>query len=391
MPFTRSFHYQVTTEIDFGPGALSRLGTAAKRFSNRVFLATMTYIPAAATAIDILKGSGLEVVEFDMIPQHPKTETIERGVSIAKEHRCGVFVGLGGGSSMDTAKAVALGMTNPGPVWDYTMAMGERARQVKAKVPPIIAVPTTAGTGSEVSHSASIANPETREKSPIRSPAIGPTLAIVDPELTVSMSRELTASTGFEAFCLSFEKLLAPQSFPFVDAMAEEAMRGIVRNLARAMDEPKDLEARSVMLWESTQGGLCDLAGLGDTGLHAFSLPLSSLFDMPRGEALALCMPIVLPVFAKLRPDKVAHLHRVFADKAEAAAFLSPKKSAEIVIRSMGDWLRSIGLARTLGSFGIRAEQLKELAALIDRDRLRRAWGREVSRSEVEELYHRSL
>ncbi len=391
MPFRREFHYQVTTEIDFGPGALAHLGAAAKSYSDRVFLATMTYIPAAAAAIDIMRDAGLDVVEFDMIPQNPKTDTIERGVAMARERRCGVFVGLGGGSSMDTAKAVALGMNNPGPVWDYTMAMGARARPITEKVPPIIAVPTTAGTGSEVSQSASITNPETRQKSPIRSPLIGPVRALVDPELTVSMPRELTASTGFEAFCLSFEKLLAPESFPFIDSMAEEAMRGVVGNLGKAMSDPKDLEARSVMMWESTQGGLCDLAGLGDTGLHAFSLPLSALLDLPRGEALAACMPIVLPVFARLRPDKVAHLHRVFAEKDEQAAFLSEKKSSEIVVRRMGEWLQSIGLAGRLGSYGVKPEHLKELARAIDVDRLNRAWGREVSRSEVEELYHSNL
>jgi alcohol dehydrogenase class IV len=173
--------------------------------------------------------------------------------------------------------------------------------------------------------------------------------------------------------------------------MAEEAMRGIVRNLIKAMDDPKDLEARSLMMWESTQGGLCDLAGLGDTGLHEFSLPLSALFDLPRGQSLALCMPIVLPEFTRLRPDKVARLHRIFADKEEEVAFLSDKKSSEIVIKSMGEWLKSIGLAGRLSAHGVRAEQLKDLADVINLDRLRHAWGREVSRSEVQELYHRNL
>jgi alcohol dehydrogenase class IV len=391
MPFARPFHYQVTTEIDFGPGALSRLGEAAKRYSDKVFLSTMTYIPAAATAIDVLRAAGLEVVEFDMVPQNPRTDTIEKGAAIARESRCGVFVGLGGGSSMDTAKAVALRMKNPGPVWQYTTALGDKARPVRGEVPPIIAVPTTAGTGSEVSQSASITNPDTRQKSPIRSPLICPVHAIIDPEVTVSMNRELTASTGFEAFCLSFEKLLAPRSFPFVDAMAEEAMRGVVRNLRRAMDEPRDLEARSLMMWESTQGGLCDLAGLGDTGLHAFSLPLSALFDLPRGEALAACMPIVLPEFARLAPDKVAHLHRVFAEKDEQAAFLSARKSAEFVIKGMNDWLAGIGLNKRLGAYGIRADHIRDLAASIDIERLRLSWGREVSLSEIQDLYRRNL
>jgi len=391
MPFSRGFHYQVTTEIDFGPGVISQLGAVARRYSPRVFLATMTYIPAVPMVLDILKDAGLEVTAFDMIPQNPKTDTIERGVSLARERRCGVFVGLGGGSSMDTAKAVALGINNQAPVWEYTMAMGAQMRPVAADVPPIIAVPTTAGTGSEVSQSASITNPETKQKSPIRSPKIGPVHALVDPELTLSMPKDLTASTGFEAFCLSFEKFCAPQSFPFIDSMAEEAMRGVVRTLRRAMDEPKDLEARSVMMWESTQGGLCDLAGLGDTGLHAFSLPLSALFDLPRGEALAACMPIVVPEFARLRPDKVARLHRVFAEKEEQIAFLSDKKSCEVVIKGMGEWLKTIGLANRLSTFGVRTEHLKELAGAIDLERLRVAWGRDVSRSEVEELYRRNL
>jgi alcohol dehydrogenase class IV len=214
---------------------------------------------------------------------------------------------------------------------------------------------------------------------------------VIDPELTVSLPRALTASTGFEAFCLSLEKFLAHESFPFVDAMAEEAMRGVVHNLGRAMDNPRDLEARSVMMWESTQGGLCDLAGLGSIGLHAFSLPLSALLDLPRGESLALCMPIVLPEFAHVRPDKVARLARVFAEDDEEVPFLAQREACDLVIRRMGEWLKSIGLAGRLGLHGVTAETVGELAASIDLVRLKRSWGREVTRAEVKELYGRNL
>jgi len=331
------------------------------------------------------------VAAFDLVPQNPRVDTIERGVAVAKERGCGVFVGLGGGSCMDTAKAVALMMHNGGSVWDYTLAGAKGEPRISGEVPPIIAVPTTAGTGSEVSQSASITNPLTRQKSPIRAPEIGPRHAVVDPELTVSLPRNLTATTGFEAFCLSFEKFLASESFPFVDSMAEEAMRGVVKNLRKAMDDPRNLEARSVMLWESTQGGLCDLAGLGGIGLHPFSLPLSAHLDLPRGDAMALCMPIVLPQFARLRPEKTARLARVFAAEDEDVPFMSPKEACELVLRRMGEWLKQIGLAGRLSQHGVTAKSIPELAAGVDLERLKRAWGRDVSRSEVEELYSRNL
>jgi alcohol dehydrogenase len=391
LPFLRNFHYQVNTEIDFGPGIVTRLASIAKRYSNRVFLATMTYIPAVPRILDLMKDAGLEVASFDMIPVNPRIETMERAAAVARDGGCGVFMGLGGGSSMDTAKTAALMMNNPGPLWEYSVAMGEKMRPIQGEVPPIIAVPTTAGTGSEVSQSASLTNPDTCQKSPIRSPKIAPRHAVIDPELTVSLPRNLTASTGFEAFCLSFEKFLAAESFPFVDAMAEEAMRGVVRYLQKAMDDPKNLEARAVMMWESTQGGLCDLAGLGGIGLHAFSLPLSALLDLPRGESLALCMPIVLPEFARVRPDKVARLARVFAENDEEVPFLSNKEACDLVIRRMGEWLKKIGLAGKLGQHGVKTATIRELAASIEVERLKRSWGRSVTRAEVEDLYSRNL
>jgi alcohol dehydrogenase class IV len=288
---------------------------------------------------------------------------------------------------MDAAKVIAFMTTHPGNAWEYTIEMGERARRITGEVPPIVAVPTTAGTGSEVSQSSSITNPSTRQKSPIRSPRIGPLYAVVDPELTVPMPKGLTASTGFEAFCLSFEKFLAPESFPLIDSLAEAAMKGVVRNLKKAMDDPRNLEARSVMMWESTQGGLCDLAGIRGTGLHAFSLPLSALFDLPRGESLALCMPIVIARIAKLRPRKVSRLLSVFEDSGSDGVFLSERESSETAARRMGEWMKEIGLASRLRKFGIGEGALKELAGSINIERLRDAWERDVSRSEIEELY----
>lgn len=386
MSFVRAFKYRVDTAIEFGPDAVLNLGETAGAYSDRVFLATMKHIPAVTRVITILKKAGLHLTIFDFVPSNPKTDTVIQAAKMARESKCGVFVGLGGGSAIDTAKAAALMSTHEGNPWEYTVDMGQKMQVPNRPVPPIIAVPTTAGTGSEVSHSASITNADLGRKSPIRSEKIAPRHALIDPKLTITMPKKITADTGFESFCLSFEKFLAVESFPFIDTLAEEAMRGIVKNLNRAIAYPHDLNARSVMLWESTQGGLCDLAGIVGTGLHAFSLPLSALFDVPRGEALALVMPLILDKITELRPHKVARLSRIF-DYEPPVIGNTHGRACRIVSRKLNRFIGQIGMKHHLMDYGIGEHDVKDLAASINYDRLATAWGRKVTPSEVEDAY----
>ncbi len=377
-----TFHYQIPTRISFGVGVIAELPKVVGEYSKNVLFLSMRELPAAAKVRDLLLGQGCILTEFYDIEPNPSTTTVDKAAALARAAGCGAIVAVGGGSVIDTAKAASIVMTHEGGAWDYTVDMGDKRKIVSHPTLPIIAVPTTAGTGSEVTQNSLVTNPETKRKAPIRSPYICPSQAFVDPELMVSMPARITAATGFDAFTHAFEKYFGPKYFPYIDVLAFDAMATVVANLERALTEPGNLEVRGSMAWASTQSALCVLAEAFESGLHVFSLPISGLFGVAHGEALALCMPFTLDELIRLRPERVARLAELFFPAAELEGLGVAERCGKCSL-GMADWLGRIGLRHRLGDYGITRDDLPALARNTSVERLTNAWERRITEEDV--------
>ncbi|MBA7580933.1 1,3-propanediol dehydrogenase [subsurface metagenome] len=388
MKYSTMIAFQAPTKITFGPAVISKLGNLVKDYSKRIMVLSMKDIPSLPDILRLLEKNGAEVCLFDEIPPNPLDSTVDETAKIARKSGCELIVGLGGGSSIDAAKATAVLATHEGKAWEYTVEMGKDKRPINQKILPVIAIPTTAGTGAEVTMNAILTNPVTKQKSPVQSTRICPAHALVDPELTVTMPSKVTAATGFDAFTHAFERFLCADSFPFIDSMAFVAMKIVVNNLGEVLDEPENIELRSAMSWAATQAGLTLLAtSMGESGLHVFSLPISAHFQIPHGEAVALSMPIALPELCKIRPQKAAKLARLFSEEVPQ----SEKEACDFAVHKMDEWLCEISLKRKLSDYGIKESDIPKLAKSLNIDRIQRAWEREMSYQEVETYYKKNL
>ncbi len=378
-----TFHYQIPTNIIFGADTIKELPNLAQRFSKKVLVLYMKDIPCVKGIINDLCEKGFLVTEFYNISPNPFTNEVEDAVGLAKKANCELIVAIGGGSVIDTAKAVSILMTNEGKTWDYTIEMGDERRKVINNPIPLIAVPTTAGTGAEVSQNAIITHPKTKNKGPIRSVESCPKYAIIDPKLHLSMPKHLTIATGFDAFTHAFEKFLGQEYFSYIDAISFDAMKNVVNNLEKVVSNPEDIDARGEMAWASTQAALCVLAESYESGLHVFSLPLSGLFKVPHGEALALVMPFVIQELIKIRPDRVSKLLNVFVPEIEVFK-LNEKERCTRCVKEIESWLKRLGLNRQLSDYGIAESDLEKCSFITNKPRLLAAWGRDVSNDDVQ-------
>jgi len=288
----RTFNYFQPTEICFGEGRVKEIGEIAKRFGRRCLLVTMPpsseLMPMFNRVKKLLGDAGLEVAHFDQVEPNPTTDTITAGAEIAKAHKAEMVIGLGGGSSMDSAKAIAVEATHAGTSWDYLFY---RETQPTEKTLPIIAVSTTSGTGSQVTQVAVVTNTTDRDKSALYHAILFPDVCIVDPELMLTVPEHITASTGFDAFCHAFESTLHPNASPYVNVLAWEAIRVIVEYLPIVLKDLDHLEARSRMAYADTLAGLC-IANSGVTLPHGVGMAISGRYPhVAHGESLAIIYP----------------------------------------------------------------------------------------------------
>ena len=267
----KAFNYLAPTEIIFGEGVVAKTGEAAARYGKKALVVTDNKLPVVSTAfqkvVDSLKAAGVSYAHFDGVIPNPTTKEVSKGAALAKEFGAEVVIGLGGGSSIDTAKAIAVESTHEGSAWDYLHYTAGPTE----KTLPIIAIGTTAGTGSQTTPCAVITKTENLDKSAIWHMNIMPKVAIVDPELTATLPPHITAQTGFDAFCHNFEAYLSVNTNPMVETLAEEAIRIIAEYLPRAYKDGSDMEARGKMAWADTLGGLTN-ASAGVTLPHGLGM-----------------------------------------------------------------------------------------------------------------------
>jgi alcohol dehydrogenase class IV len=285
------FEFATTQRIIFGPGCLSDVGALAAGLGKKALLAVgMDPVRAQATT-EHLAGAGIASVVFQ-VPGEPTTELVAAGAALALEHDCDLIVGFGGGSSIDAAKAIAALVANRGEPLDYLEVVG-RGRPLVQPSLPVIAVPTTAGTGAEVTRNAVLLSPDHGIKASMRSPTMLPRVALVDPELTLSLPPDVTASTGLDALTQLIEPFTSIRANPMTDAFCREGLPRAARSLRLVYEDGGNAAAREDMALASLLGGL-SLANAGLGAVHGFAGVIGGQFPAPHGAICAALLPHVM-------------------------------------------------------------------------------------------------
>ena len=282
-----NFEFATSGRILFGNGTLSQAAPAAAQFGRRALVVTGRNAGRAKELLDALKKQGV-VCELFTLAGEPTVNDAKRAAAF----QCDVVIGFGGGSVIDLAKAAAALMTNPGDPFDYLEVIG-KGMPLICKPAPCIAIPTTAGTGAEVTKNSVLSSPEHRVKVSLRHPLMLPDLAIVDPECTYSMPPAVTAATGLDALTQLLEAFISRKASPMTDGFCREGLPRVVRALRRAVENGADLKAREEMALGSLFSGLA-LANAGLGAVHGFSGPVGGMFDAPHGMVCAALLPHVM-------------------------------------------------------------------------------------------------
>ena len=279
--------------ILFGAGKIKELPQIVEGFGNKAFIARSKSHPYVPELIGILNKAGIETTEF-IVQGEPNSSTIAEALKLTRANQCDFVVSIGGGSVIDTGKAIAALLSNQGELLDYLEVVGLGKKLAKPSK-PFIAIPTTAGTGSEVTRNAVIAIPDKRVKVSMRSPFMLPDIALVDPELSYSMPPALTASTGMDAFVQVVEPYVSWLANPMVDMFCRDAIPRAAKYLLAAYKDGSSVEARNEMAWVSLMGGL-SLANAKLGAVHGFAGPVGGMFHAAHGAICASVMAGVMRV-----------------------------------------------------------------------------------------------
>lgn len=282
------FEFATATRIVFGPGTLKENGTALAELGQRALIVTGANPDRAEPLRRQLWDKGLAEWTWS-IAGEPKIEDVVAGAGFVRGNTIDLVIGFGGGSAIDAGKAIAALAENDGDVFDYLEVVG-RGQPLTHRPLPFVAIPTTAGTGSEVTRNAVLASPEHRVKVSLRSPWMLPRLAIVDPELTLGLPTSITASTGLDALTQLIEPFVSCRANPMTDGLCREGILRAARSLRRACAMPDDLVAREDMAAAGLFSGLA-LANAGLGAVHGFAAPIGGMFDAPHGAVCAALLP----------------------------------------------------------------------------------------------------
>ncbi len=356
----KAFDYFQPTEIRFGLGRVNEVGEAVAKYGKRCLIVTVPVGPFIEPLLEkvhaSLKAAGVEAAHFDGVIPNPTTESITAGAEVAKAHNADVVLGVGGGSSMDSAKAIAVEATHEGSCWNYLFY---RDTPPTEKTLPIIAVSTTSGTGSQVTQVAVVTNTENRDKSAIYNSIIYPKVAVVDPELMLTVPAHITASTGFDAFCHSFESMLCPNNSAYINMMARVAISLVLKYLPTAVDNGSDLEARTSLAWADTLAGLC-IANAGVTLPHGIGMAISGRYPhVMHGESLALNYPAFSRYTYPYAIEQFAEVGRVFNPGLESTG---DETAAEKACEEIDKFLKRIGMWFGFKDFDVPENELPALA-----------------------------
>ncbi len=353
---TKRHGYNFPTRIEYGPGAAKDVAkTLAQSGLKKGLLVSDKGVEQAGlgdTVRGYFKAAGIELATFSDVKPNPVDDNVYDGAKAFKAAGAEFVLGLGGGSALDVAKAVKCMATHDGPLEKYD-DMKDGSQYISNNMPPFYAIPTTAGTGSEVGRSSVITLKSTNKKTIIFSPYFMPNIAVLDPELTVTLPAKLTAATGVDAFVHNLEAYVADAYHPMADGIAKEAMVRAYHNLPIAVQDGKNLAARGEMLMASAMGATAFQKSLGIN--HSIAHGLGVYFDLHHGlaNAAVLKQVMIYNMQEKNVAEKLAHL----------SMLLGGKRSAEAFIELLSQWLTGVGMPTDLKSFNIPASMIPKLEA----------------------------
>lgn len=356
--------FSVGTKIVFGKDASHHAGLELKvRNKKRALIVTDKGIVNAGllgNILESLENSGIEYIVFDEVPPNPPSSTVAKGVEIFKEKECDSLVAVGGGSSIDACKAIGIMTVHDGGVIEYdNSSYGNREFQKEG--PPVITVPTTSGTGSEVTQWALITDEKRNWKSAVGSPLMFPTVALVDPALTIGLPPSLTAATGIDALTHAIEAYTSKRAItgasPLTDAICLKSIELVGENLRKAYAQGDNYEARRNIMIGSTMAGVAfPQIGLGST--HALAHPLSGHFDVPHGVANAILLPYIMEYNLMCCPERFANIARSLGENIEGLNQMEAAEKAVVAIDKLKDDLN----IPSLKSFKVDPRQFDILA-----------------------------
>lgn len=343
------FTYYLPVNLIFGRGTVNGVGKITAQYGKKALLVTgknstkKTGLLQKTTAL--LEQAGVQSVVFDKVTQNPLTTTVEEGAALAKDTGCDVVLGLGGGSIMDAAKAIAFSALNPGDVSDFIFGIKQGTEAL-----PIVLVPTTCGTGSEGNGFAVLTNPVTKDKKSLRTNCIIAKASVIDPELMTTMPKSILASVCFDAFAHNMESYLSKTAQPLTEMQAYYSMKLLAENLTKVYSDPGNMEAWEKVTLASTLGGMV-INMTGCTAPHGMEHPASGLRDIVHGRGLAALTPEITRRSWSCAPQKYAEISRLFGGTG-----------AEDCADRITELLERIDLRITLGEQGIAEKDIDWMA-----------------------------
>ena len=366
------FDFQLPTKIYFGAGRIHEIGKLLKPVGGKALIATgksaMRKLGVLDKTVELLKKGNIESVVFEGIEPNPRHTTCDKAAALAADNNCDFIIGLGGGSTMDAAKAIAITAKTGVSVWEYVYkGPGTKQKKIEEAL-PIVCVPTIAATGSEADSGGVISNWETHEKTGIFGTPLFPAVSIVDPDLTVTCPEEYTIDGAIDIISHVIESYFSGTSEAYLqDRFSESIIKTVMRYLPRAVKDRSDIEARSHLSWSSTVAlsGLVNSGRGGGFPLHALEHVVSAHYDISHGRGLALLLPALMDFTEPSRPEKYVEMGKNifgfrYGDEDVHAAACSG-------ISAMKSWMASIGRLLTFTELGIDDSKFETMADDLQR------------------------
>ncbi len=390
----KPFEMFFPVRLVMGPGKFKELGKRCSSYGKKAFAVYDPFLKGSPLVDNMkkdLSDFGISVVDFFEVVPNPRHTMMDRGVEICKRENCDFVVGIGGGSAIDTAKAIAIAAVHGGSTWDYTERYFEQDKVLrpKSKGLPIVCVPTTAGTGTEATHVSVVNNHELKMKCAIINENIYPDVSIIDPELMISIPKKVTAHTGVDTFAHAFESYISNGATEWSEMLALKSMELFSRSIRQAVNEPKNADGRMDMALSCTLAG----AAFVQSGLalpHAIGQPVSAITDAPHGATLAVCLPVIIEWTIPAAEAKFARVAEILDPSVRD---LPQAEKAKKLTEILAQLYRDIDINESYASYGMTKDHIKEA---VDLSLGAYQWDigghpKKVERKDLEEIYRRCL
>jgi 1,3-propanediol dehydrogenase/alcohol dehydrogenase len=378
-----NFNYLMPSKILFGNNSLMDIGNESVGLGKRALLVTgknsARKYGYTLRVVESLKEKNIETKVFEEIESNPSAKTINKGGELAKREGCDFIIGLGGGSALDAAKGIAAAVSENKSVWDFV-----EGTKIGKEILPIVAIPTTAGTGSEATPYAVISNKDIKRKDAFVSQYIFPKLTILDPLLTVSLSPYYTASSGIDTLSHAIEAYTSVFANPISELFAIKAIELVAKNLRTAFSNGLDIVARSNMLLASTLAGVA-IAQADTTIAHVIGEAVGAVYDTDHGTSVALTLPAVMEFNCISSFEKYANISRLMG---ENISDISVRDAAYRSVNAVRNLIKDIKLPSNLKGIGVK--DTKDIMALVLRPGLTSSNPRNVEREDFEEIIDKS-